>query len=302
MIKTEFGFSSTAAEVAAGIDLTGKRVIVTGGSSGIGIETARALAGPGAEVTLAVRDVAAGERTAKDIGGNVRVAELDLTDLASVDTFTQNWRGPLHVLINNAGVMASPEQYTEQGWEWQFATNHLGHFALATGLHDALQAEGARIVAVSSTGHMLSPVVFDDVNFAFRRYDPWLAYGQSKTANVLFAVEATRRWANDGITANAVMPGAIYTNLQRHTEGRGSGTVDPSVIKTPEQGAATSVLVATSPLLDGIGGRYFDDCDEAKTVDRRGEAPPLHGVARYALDPDSAARLWTYSETLLAKA
>ncbi|MFI6099951.1 SDR family NAD(P)-dependent oxidoreductase [Lentzea sp. NPDC051213] len=195
-----------------------------------------------------------------------------------------------------------PEQYTEQGWEWQFATNHLGHFALATGLHDALKAEGARIVVVSSTGHMLSPVIFDDVNFAFRRYDPWLAYGQSKTANVLFAVEASRRWAQDGITANAAMPGAIYTNVQRHTAGQGSGTVDPALIKTTGQGAATSVLPATSPLLEGIGGRYFNDCNEAPTVDRRGEAPPLHGVARYALDPDNAARLWSYSETLLAKA
>ena len=300
MIKTEFGFSSTAAEVAAGIDLTGKRAIVTGGSSGIGIEIARALVGTGAEVTLAVRDVAAGERTAKDIGGNVRVARLDLTDLASVDEFTTNWRGPLHVLVTNAGVMASPERYTEQGWEWQFATNHLGHFALATGLHDALKAEGARIISVTSRAHMLSPVVFDDVHYAFRLYDPWGAYGQSKTANVLFAVEATRRWAADGITANAVMPGVIFTNLQRHLEGE--TTVDPAILKAPEQGAATSVLVATSPLLDGIGGRYFDDCNETLAVDHRDQTPPMRGVARFALDPDNAARLWTYSETLLAKA
>ena len=185
--------------------------------------------------------------------------------------------------------------------EWQFATNHLGHFALATGLHAALAADGAaRIVVVSSSGHQLSPVVFDDINFAFRPYDPWLAYGQSKTANVLFAVEATRRWAADGITANALMPGAIYTNLQRHTGGRGSGTTPPELFKTPEQGAATSVLLATSPLLDGIGGRYFVDCNESETIDRRGAAPPLHGVARYALAPDAATRLWALSETLLA--
>ncbi|KJK47783.1 oxidoreductase [Lentzea aerocolonigenes] len=300
MIKTQFGFSSTAAEVAEGIDLTGRRAIVTGASSGIGVETARALAGTGAEVTLAVRDVAAGEKTANDIGGNVKVAHLDLTDLASIAEFTRKWEGPLHVLINNAGVMATPEQYTGQGWEWQFATNHLGHFALTTGLHEALKTEGARIVAVTSTAHMQSPVIFDDVNFAFRRYDPWLAYGQSKTANVLFTVEATRRWASDGITANAVMPGVIFTNLQRHLDGR--STVDPALVKSAEQGAATSVLVATSPLLEGIGGRYFNDCEEAQTVDRRGEAPPMRGVARYALDPDAAERLWTYSETLLAKA
>ncbi|MEV6236818.1 SDR family NAD(P)-dependent oxidoreductase [Lentzea sp. NPDC051838] len=300
MIKTEFGFGSTAAEVVEGVDLTGKRVIVTGASSGIGVETARALAHAGAEVTLAVRDTEAGEKTAKDIGGTTKVARLDLTDLASVDTFTQAWQGPLHVLVNNAGVMATPKQHTAQGWEWQFATNHLGHFALTTGLHDALAKEGARIVSVTSTGHMISPVVFDDVHYVFRPYDPWSAYGQSKTANVLFAVEATRRWAKDGITANAVMPGAIFTNLQRHLEGE--STVDPALIKTTEQGAATSVLIATSPLLDGIGGRYFNDCNEAQTVDRRGEAPPMQGVARYALDPEAAERLWTYSETLLAKA
>lgn len=307
LIKTPFGFSSTAAEVAAGIDLTGRRAVVTGASSGLGVETARALAGTGAEVTLAVRDAEAGERAAAGIAATTgrrapHVAALDLTDPASVAAFTGSWDGPLHILVNNAGVMASPEQYTPQGWEGQFATNHLGHFALATGLHDALAADGAaRVVVVSSTGHMQSPVVFDDVNFAFRRYDPWLAYGQSKTANVLFAVEATRRWARDGITANALMPGAIYTNLQRHTGGRGSGRVPPELIKTPAQGAATSVLLATSPLLEGVGGRYFADCNETVTVDRRGEAPPLQGVARYALDPEGADRLWTLSETLLAK-
>ncbi|KAB2390460.1 SDR family NAD(P)-dependent oxidoreductase [Actinomadura montaniterrae] len=307
LIRTPFGFASSAAEVAAGIDLAGRRAVVTGASSGIGVETARALAAAGAEVTLAVRDTGAGRRVAAGITsttGNaaVRVAALDLADPASVAAFTASWDGPLHILVNNAGVMACPEQYTPQGWELQFATNHLGHFALATGLHAALAADGAaRIVVVSSTGHQMSPVVFDDVNFAFRPYDPWLAYGQSKTANVLFAVEATRRWARDGITANALMPGAIYTGLQRHTGGRGSGRVPPELIKTVEQGAATSVLLATSPLLDGVGGRYFVDCNETETIDRRGDTPPLHGVARYALDPDGAQRLWTLSQTLLAR-
>ena len=306
LIETPFGFASTALEVAEGLDLTGRRAVVTGASSGIGVETARALAATGAEVTLAVRDTEAGRRTAKDITAttgneNLHVSPLDLTDPASIGAFTSAWDGPLHILVNNAGVMASPEQYTAQGWEWQFATNHLGHFALATGLHDALAADGtARIVSLSSTGHQRSPIVFDDVNFAFRPYDPWLAYGQSKTANVLFAVEATRRWAGDGITANAVMPGGIFTNLQRHTGGRGTGQTPLELMKTPEQGAATSVLVATSPLLEGIGGRYFEDCAEAVTVDRRGEAPPLHGVARFALDPEGAQRLWALSETAVA--
>jgi NAD(P)-dependent dehydrogenase (short-subunit alcohol dehydrogenase family) len=304
LIQTPFGFANTAAEVAAGIDLTGRRAVVTGASSGIGVETARALAATGAEVTLAVRDTAAGERAVKDITAAtgstaVHVAPLDLADPASVAAFTTSWDRPLHILVNNAGVMACPEQYTAQGWEWQFATNHLGHFALATGLHPALAADGAaRIVAVSSTGHQTSPVIFDDVNFAFRPYDPWLAYGQSKTANVLFAVEATRHWAGDGITANALMPGAIYTNLQRHTGGRGSGRVPAELIKSVEQGAATSVLLATTPLLEGIGGRYFADCNETETVDRR--TGTLHGVALYALDPNNAERLWSLSEALLA--
>ncbi|MGK4580300.1 SDR family NAD(P)-dependent oxidoreductase [Kitasatospora sp. HPMI-4] len=303
-LTTAFGFPSTAAEVAEGIDLTGRRAVVTGASSGIGAETARALAATGAEVTLAVRDMAAGRRAAEDITartGNreVRVARLDLTDPASATAFGAAWQGPLHVLVNNAGVMACPERYTDQGWEWQFATNHLGHFALATALHGALAADGsARIVIVSSTGHQQSPIVWDDVNFAFRPYDPWLAYGQSKTANVLFAVEATRRWAGDNITANALMPGAIYTNLQRHTGGR--GRVPAHLIKTVEQGAATSVLLAASPLLEGIGGRYFTDCNETGTVDRR--SGTLDGVARYAVDPDNGRRLWALSEELLAHA
>ncbi|MFD8385494.1 SDR family NAD(P)-dependent oxidoreductase [Streptomyces sp. NPDC059679] len=306
LITTPFDFSSTTDEVTRGVDLTGRRAVITGASSGLGAETARALAATGAEVTLAVRDVASGEHVAKDISAStgrhaVHVAHLDLSDPASVTAFTAAWRGPLHVLVNNAGVMACPEQYTEQGWEWQFATNHLGHFALATGLHRALAADGnARVVVVSSSGHQRSPIVWDDVNFAFRPYDPWLAYGQSKTANVLFAVEATRRWAGDNITANACMPGAIHTNLQRHTAGRGSGLVPDHLIKTVEQGAATSVLLAASPLLDGAGGRYFVDCNESDVVDRR--TGTLHGVARYAVDPDNAGRLWDLSRELLAQA
>jgi NAD(P)-dependent dehydrogenase (short-subunit alcohol dehydrogenase family) len=306
LIKTPFGFSSTAAEVAAGIDLAGRRAIVTGASSGIGFETARVLAGTGAEVTLAVRDVATGERAAQAIAAStghkaLHVAPLELADLESVTKFVNVWHGPLHLLINNAGVMACPETRTQSGWEMQFATNHLGHFALAVGLHRALTAAGgARVVSVSSSGHQISPVIFDDLNFDFRPYDPWLAYGQSKTANVLFAVEATHRWKADGITANALMPGAVYTNLQRHTGGKGSGRTPAEWFKSVEQGAATSVLLAVSPLLEGIGGRYFVDCNEAETVDRR--TGTLGGVARYALDPMNAARLWDVSEKLLAAA
>jgi NAD(P)-dependent dehydrogenase (short-subunit alcohol dehydrogenase family) len=308
LITTPFGFGSTAAEVVEGVDLSGKRAIVTGGSSGIGVETARALAGAGAQVTLAVRNLDAGRRTAADItaatrGAAIHVGRLDLADQASVAAFIEHWSEPLHLLINNAGVMALPErQLSAEGWELQFATNHLGHFALAIGLHDALADAGdARIVSLSSRGHLRSPVVFDDINFRSRPYDPWLAYGQSKTANVLFAVEATRRWGSEGITANAVHPGAIAeTNLARYMDRavladlRTSGSYK---YKTVGQGAATTVLVATSPQLEGIGGRYFEDCNEARVVDP--EAADVtsspDGVAMYALDPGNAKRLWELS-------
>jgi NAD(P)-dependent dehydrogenase (short-subunit alcohol dehydrogenase family) len=310
-ITTEFGRESTAAEVVAGIDLSGRRVVVTGAASGIGVETARALAGAGATVTLAVRNTDAGEQTAADVtettgNADVDVRHLDLADRASIAAFTDAWRGPLHILVNNAGVMASPEEHTPEGWERQFATNHLGHFALALGLHPALAAAGdARIVALSSSAHRLSPVVFEDIHFEHREYDPWLAYGQSKTANVLFAVEATKRWAADGITANALMPGAIRTNLQRYVENdpatqerwaeaERSGTFH---WKSTEQGAATSVLVATSPRLEGVGGRYFEDCNEAAVDD---SDRPRPGVRSYALDPEAAGRLWEVSLNLIS--
>jgi len=312
LITTPFGFDSTAADVIAGIELTGKRAIVTGGSSGIGVETARALASAGAEVTLAVRNPEAGAETAADISettdnGEVRVGRLDLADPVSVSAFVAGWSGSLDLLINNAGVMAVPDlQLTPGGWELQFATNHLGHFALTVGLRDALAeaAGGARIVSLTSRGHLRSPVVFDDINFASRPYDPMLAYAQSKTANVLFAVEANRRWSDAGINANAVHPGAIQeTNLSRYLDPdylaqlRGSGVYQ---YKTTEQGAATSVLVATWPPLEGIGGRYFQDCNEAPVVDPTTAAPTGAGVAAYAVDPANAERLWELSLATLA--
>jgi NAD(P)-dependent dehydrogenase (short-subunit alcohol dehydrogenase family) len=311
-ITTPFNFESTAAEVAAGVDLTGRRAIVTGAASGIGVETARALAGRGAEVTLAVRNTEAGARTAADITastGNaaLRVAPLELAEPASVRAFAAAWDGPLDILVNNAGVMAIQERtLTPEGWELQFATNHLGHFGLALGLHDALTAAGdARVVSVSSSGHLRSDVHFEDLHFEHREYEPFLAYGQSKTANVLFAVEATRRWAKDGITANALMPGGIETNLQRHVDPEymakararyGGANI---VFKTVEQGAATSVLLATSPQLEGVGGRYFDDCNEAEVVPAPNPEGGLNGVAAYALDPAHAERLWEVSLELL---
>ena len=314
-ITSDFDGTTTALEVVEGVDLTGRRAIVTGAASGIGVETARALAHAGAQVTLAVRDVEAGARVAADISttsgrDDVLVAHLDLADLATVDAFTAGWQGPLHILINNAGVMDTPQGTTVQGWETQFGVNHLGHFALTTGLHDALTAAGnARVVSVSSSGHAASPVVFDDLFFDRREYTPGLAYGQSKTANSLLAVEITRRWAADGITGNALMPGGIWTPLQRHwsAEQRAAGENNARQaeaagmfrMKTVEQGAATSVFLATSPQVDGIGGRYFEDCHEAEVVD---QLDGVTGVLPHALDPGDARRLWDVSERLLADA
>ena len=306
LITSPFGRHSTADDVIAGIDLTKHRAIVTGASSGIGVETARVLAAAGAEVTLAVRNVEAGHRVAASItertgNSNIAVEPLELADRHSVQAFVKRWKGPLNILINNAGVMAEPLQRTEEGWEHQFATNYLGHFGLAVGLHDALAAGApARIVALTSSGHFFSPVVFDDLQFEHRPYDPWLAYGQSKTASVLFAVEATRRWGADGITANAVMPGGIRTELQRHQTGPEWEEIDRTYDwKTVEEGAATTVFVATSPLLAGIGGRYFEDCHEAEVVDPEIGHERQQGVAAYALDPDAAVRLWDMSLELL---
>ena len=302
-IKTLFGFRSTATQVIHGVDLTGKRAIVTGASSGIGIDTAEALVAAGAEVTLAVRRPDAGEEVAERIRrspGNpkVHVAKLELSDLASVAAFVSAWTGPLHILVNNAGIMANPEvERTSQGYEMQFATNFLGHFALTTGLHKALAAaNGARVVSVSSNAHMYSPVIFDDPHFRFVPYAPFVAYGQSKTACILFAVEITRRWSAEGIFANALNPGAIPTNLQKHI---GPMKTPPERRKTPQEGAATSVLLATSPLLEGIGGRYFEDCNEAKLVTSR-PTDFSGGIAPYALDVDNATRLWEMAERLIA--
>jgi NAD(P)-dependent dehydrogenase (short-subunit alcohol dehydrogenase family) len=306
-VTTPFGAQSTAAEVIAGVDLTGKRAIVTGAASGIGSETARALASAGAAVTLAVRDQAAGAKVAHVIiaqTGNQQVttAALDLADLASVGAFVRAWTGTLDILVANAGIMATPELRTPQGWELQFATNHLGHFALATGLHDALsQAGHARVVVVSSVGHINGEVLFDDIDFAKHPYDPWAAYSQSKTANILFAVEAARRWAVDGIAVNALNPGRIQgTNLSRHMTAP-PVSFDPAgstgvSVKNIEQGAATSVLLAASPLVEGVTGRYFEDCQEAVPY-----TPGVRrGVAPYALDPQKAQLLWQVSLDRLA--
>lgn len=301
--QTAFDATTTAAEIVAGVNLSGKRAIVTGASSGIGIETARALVQAGADVTLAVRDVEAGARVARDIGTDrVHVAELDLSQQSSIATFASAWRGRLDILVENAGIMASPEKRTAEGWEMQFATNHLGHFALALGLHAALKEAGhARVVVVSSVGHINGDIQFDDPNFERHPYDPWKAYSQSKTANILFAVEAAKRWKADGIAVNALNPGRIgETNLSRFMDAP-PAAFDPKSTdvsyKNVQQGAATSVLLAASPLVEGVTGAYFEDCVPAvphKPGVRR-------GVASYAIDPERAERLWAMSLRLLGK-
>jgi NAD(P)-dependent dehydrogenase (short-subunit alcohol dehydrogenase family) len=297
-----FEFLSTAADVLEGVDLAGRNVIVTGGAAGIGLETSRALAAAGATVTIAARRtddakyaVAELKRTMPKARLNVR--RLDLADLSSVHEFIEGWNEPLHVLVNNAGVMAIPElQRTAEGREMQFATNFLGHFALSLGLKPHLaKANRSRVVNVASTGNLFAPVFWDDPDFRFIPYDPLLAYAQSKTACLLMSVGIAHQWANDGITSNALNPGAIATGLQKHTGGL---RTPEHLRKTVEQGAATSVLLAGSPLVEAVSGRYFDDCQEAPVVVERG-AGPFKGVANYALNEQNAARLWDLATRML---
>jgi NAD(P)-dependent dehydrogenase (short-subunit alcohol dehydrogenase family) len=307
---SKYGAATTAAQIVQGIDLRGRHAVVTGASSGIGTETARALASAGADVTLAVRNVEAGQKIADALAhrlppgaGELRVARLDLADPASVAGFVHAWTTPLHILVNNAGVMALPElTRTTAGYEMQFATNHLGHFALTIGLHQWLAAaSGARVVCVASVGHLLSPVVFDDLHYRTRPYDPWTSYGQSKSANVLFAVGAAQRWAHDGVAINALMPGNVAsTALVRHLGAAdlvylsavtSGGLLPPA--KTIEQGAATSVFLATNPEVDAVTGRYYEDCTEAPVINER--SGHTGGVARYAVDHANADRLWEVS-------
>ncbi len=316
LITTGFTATSTADDVLRGVDLTGLRAVVTGASSGLGLETARALTDAGAEVTLAVRDVAAGRAVADRIEsstGAVRpvVRALDLADQGSVAAFVDAWSGSLHLLVLNAGVVTGGRERTAQGWERQLATNHLGHFALALGLRDALasgatERDGARVVSLSSTAHMRSGIDFDDLHLERRAYDPQIAYARSKTANSLFAVEATRRWASDGIVVNAVNPGGVATGLQRSFTPAQRASLDAAEAagvfryKTVEQGAATTLVAAVAPELAHTGGHYLDDGQEAYTVDDDADlASHPHGVKRWALDPVTAERLWRVSTDLV---
>lgn len=311
-ITSPFGAKSTAREVVAGHDLSGKVAIITGAATGIGVETARALALAGAEVIIAARKPELGEEVANAINeeaGLKRVSfgMLDLSSLEAIRHFAHRWGDRrLNILINNAGVMACPLSRTADGLEMQIGTNHFGHFLLsvllAPNLVDGAEHSGhhSRLVSLSSIGHRRAGVNFDDPNYEHRDYDKWEAYGQAKTANSLFAVGFDKRFKDQGVNANAVMPGGIMTPLQRHMtldEQRAMGWLDENDkpregFKTTEQGAATSVWAAVGDELDGVGGVYLEDCNQAVPWSQE---RPWTGVMPHALDPEAADRLWDLS-------
>jgi len=304
-IQSGFGPHSTAAEVLRGVDLTDRLAVVTGGYSGIGRETTRALAEAGAHVVVPARRRARAEDALAGIDG-VDVDELDLADLASVQGFADRFLATgrsIGILINNAGIMAAPETRVGPGWEAQFATNHLGHYALVNRLWPALARDGARVVQVSSNAHQYSDIHWDDIHFE-HGYDKWQAYGQSKTANALFALQLDMLGQASGVRAFSVHPGGIRTELSRYMSEQEMAELDATWrdrptgtgLKTPQQGAATQVWAATSPQLHGLGGVYCEDCDIAEPA-----APDTvlgSGVKAWATDPQRAARLWQLSAEL----
>ncbi|AZC81972.1 SDR family NAD(P)-dependent oxidoreductase [Pseudomonas chlororaphis] len=303
-ITSGFGPRTTTKEVTAGLDLRGKTAIVTGGHSGLGLESTLALANAGARVIVAARRLAAAREALGQIEG-VEILELDLSDLGSVRRFAEAFVASgrrADILINNAGIMACPETRVGPHWETQFATNHLGHYALVNLLWPAL-AEEARVVAVSSAAHHFSAIRWDDVQFE-RGYDKWQAYGQSKTANALFAIHLDALGRERGVRAFTLHPGSIATPLQRHIPreemialgwmDEAGNPANPDALKTPQQGAATQVWAATSAQLAGMGGLYCEDCDIAGIA----SIDTLVGVREYAIDPEQAQRLWALSASL----
>jgi NAD(P)-dependent dehydrogenase (short-subunit alcohol dehydrogenase family) len=317
MTPRTFSATSTTDEVLEGIDLSGRVAVVTGASAGLGVETSRALAAHGAHVVLAARDLGKAQRVADELAlgtGSraLEVMELHLDRPASVRAFAKALLAEhpaVSLLLGNAGVMACPLLRTAEGWEMQMATNHYGHFLLACLLAPALRAGApSRAVFTSSAGHRFSPVVFEDVHFERRPYDKWAAYGQSKSANVLCAVELDRRLAAAGVHAFGLHPGGIMTELGRHLGAEDIAFIQSRQadrekggmpkFKTVEQGAATQVWAATAPELAGRGGLYLEDCQVSGTTPPPGSV----GCEAWALDPVQAARLWEHSEATLGEA
>ncbi|MEP3421410.1 MAG: SDR family NAD(P)-dependent oxidoreductase [Erythrobacter sp.] len=310
-----FGKTSTTDEVLAGKDLTGKTVFITGGNSGLGQETGRAMAAKGAHVILAGRDAAKLDEAANIIrtetqNDNVETILCDLGAIESVKACGEEASTrfeAIDILINNAGIMATPKGATKDGFESQFGTNHLGHFVLTKALMPLIEnGSDKRIVNLSSRGHFMSPTLLNDPNFETTKYDPWVSYGSAKTANILFSVGLEERFAQKGIHAYAVHPGGIETNLGRHLTAEQSAalvsrvtTTDPEFAwKTIPQGAATSVWAATSDELADQGGVYCEDCHVAE-IDNES---PTSGVRSYALDSGNADALWTMSERMTGEA
>ena len=307
-IGSPFGMRSTAKEVVAGIDLTGKRVLVTGGYSGIGTETVRALAQAGAKICVGARRPVEAQEVLGDIGGDILVLALDLSDPHSIDSFAAelaNHWFEIDILINNAAIMASPLMRDERGYEMQFSTNHLGHFHLTARVWPLLKAAGsARVVCLSSIGHRLNELDLDDLDWKRRDYDKWSAYGAAKSANALFALHLDKLGEPHGIRAFAVHPGGIATPLQRHLtmdEQKAMGWYDDegnthAMFKSTEEGASATVWAATSPLLEGMGGVYCEDCEVGEMV---GDEPPRSsGVYPHIRDEALAKALWEKSEEL----
>jgi NAD(P)-dependent dehydrogenase (short-subunit alcohol dehydrogenase family) len=316
-----FGAKSTTDDVMSGIDLSGKRILVTGVSAGLGVETARVLAAHGAAVVGAARDLAKAETATAAVragaanGGSLELIELDLASLRSVraaaDALLADGR-PFDVVIANAGVMAAPFGHTADGFETQFGTNHLGHFAFVNRIAPLI-APGGRLVNLSSAGHRFADVDIEDPNFEQTPYDPWVAYGRSKTANILFAIEFDRRHKALGVRATAVHPGGIRTELTRHLD---DGTLEamieninkelaaegrpPYELKTVPQGAATSVWAAVVAEADDVGGRYCENCHVA-AVTENPVSPISEGVRPYALDAERAKALWRKSEEMIGE-